>query len=242
MFTCCIMNPPYENSLHLKILTEILQHCETTVNISPCRWLEDPLAKYKKNSEFNKFENSVSKKIESIDIVPQEQANNLFDIEHTDLAIYVLGQGGYDYNKLSQMDPIAYKIFSKCQTGKTMMDISTAEGYRGKHDGIFGVINSHRNECNKFISDKYELFITYRETHGNKLIFFNSDIERQNCFKYLTSNILRYYGAKVRKNQRIPWQFVPVVDFTKTCDDKFLAEYFGITDDELKIIKQTEQI
>lgn len=227
------MNPPYEKSLHLKIIAELLPKCETVVNISPCRWLEDPLARYKNNSDYKKFENSVSKKIDELDIIKCDSANELFDIEHSDLAIYKFGNGGYDYASLSKMDSISQKIFDKCKSCKTMMDISTEEGYRGKHDGIIGVIGSHRHPGPKIISDDYNLFITYRETCGNKLIFFKNETERQNCFKYLTSKLIKHYSSKVRQNQRVPWQFIPVIDFSRECNDEYLKEYFELTDEEI---------
>ena len=233
MFDCCVMNPPYEKSLHLKIIAELLPKCETVVNISPCRWLEDPLARYKNNSDYKKFENSVSKKIDELDIIKCDSANELFDIEHSDLAIYKFGNGGYDYASLSKMDSISQKIFDKCKSCKTMMDISTEEGYRGKHDGIIGVIGSHRHPGPKIISDDYNLFITYRETCGNKLIFFKNETERQNCFKYLTSKLIKHYSSKVRQNQRVPWQFIPVIDFSQECNDDYLKEFFGLTDEEI---------
>ena len=67
-FDCIIMNPPYKRNLHLKILAEAITHLkdETSkcVNLSPVRWLQDPLAKYKKNSDWHRFQESVSKHIE----------------------------------------------------------------------------------------------------------------------------------------------------------------------------------
>ncbi|MBQ6630173.1 MAG: hypothetical protein IJH65_15330 [Methanobrevibacter sp.] len=235
-FSVAITNPPYSNSLHLQIMEEVVKHCDKVINISPVRWLEDPMARYKKNSDYSKFEDSVSKKLEDLEVLNNKTSNELFDIEHSDLGIYVLGNGGYDYSKLSQMDSICQKIFAKCEKNKTMMDISTEEGYRGPHDGIFGVINSHRRESSRLISDKHELFVTYRETFGNKLIFFKSEGERDNCFTYLTSKTMKYYSSKIRKNQRVPWQFIPIVDFNKKCDDISLMEFFGFTKDEYNAI------
>jgi hypothetical protein len=235
-FSVAITNPPYSNSLHLQIMEEVVKHCDKVVNVSPVRWLEDPLAKYKKNSDYSKFEESVSKKLEDMEILNNDISNELFNIEHSDLGIYVLGNGGFDYSKFSQMDSICQKIFNKCKNNKTLMDISTEEGYRGPHDGIFGVISSHRRNSSKLISDKYDLFITYRETFGNKLIFFKSEKERDNCFTYLTSKTMKYYSSKIRKNQRIPWQFIPCADFNKKCDDFSLIEFFGFTKDEYNAI------
>lgn len=98
------------------------------------------------------------------------------------------------------------------------------------------VKNEITSPDSKFISDDYGLFTTYRETCGNKLIFFDSENERKSCFNYLTSKLLRYYSSKIRTNQRIPWQFVPVIDFKEDCTDSYLKKYFGLTDEEYKNI------
>ena len=50
-FDHIIMNPPYDKNLHLKILQEAIKHSDDVVNLSPIRWLQDPLAEYKKNSD-----------------------------------------------------------------------------------------------------------------------------------------------------------------------------------------------
>ena len=134
------------------------------------------------------------------------------------------------------MDTICQKILDKCAATGTVYDISTTEGYRGPHDGAFGVIGSHLGNTKILIPASHELFTTYRETCGNKLIFFGNAEERDNCFEYLTSGIMKYYASKIRKNQRVPWQFVPVPDFSRKCDDSSLTQFFGFTDDEYNAI------
>ena len=64
-FDHIIMNPPYCRNLHLKILNEAINHSDDIVNLSPIRWLQDPLAEYKKNSDWKKFE-SERKRIETL--------------------------------------------------------------------------------------------------------------------------------------------------------------------------------
>ena len=54
-FDHIIMNPPYCRNLHLKILNEAIHHSDDVVNLSPIRWLQDPLAEYKRNSDFKRF-------------------------------------------------------------------------------------------------------------------------------------------------------------------------------------------
>ena len=93
------MNPPYDKKLHLKILEAVIPVADKVVNISPVRWLQDPLAKYKKNSDYKKFEESISKKIESLDVIDSNNAQIIFDsaVFCIDLGIYTIGSGGYNY-------------------------------------------------------------------------------------------------------------------------------------------------
>ena len=73
------MNPPYLKNLHLKILEIVCSFTDKVINISPIRWLQDPLAKYKQNSDFNHFEDSITKKIEEIEFIKADVAETLLD-------------------------------------------------------------------------------------------------------------------------------------------------------------------
>ena len=82
------MNPPYDKNLHLKILREAMKHSDDIVNLSPIRWLQDPLAEYKKNSDWFKFQD-IREHIESLDIVSMNEAIKQFNTDiPTDLGIY----------------------------------------------------------------------------------------------------------------------------------------------------------
>ena len=75
-----IMNPPYSGSLHLKILSKIISEYPNAevVNLSPIRWLQDPLVEYKSNSDWKKFED-IRKKIETLDVITSKQAQDIFN-------------------------------------------------------------------------------------------------------------------------------------------------------------------
>ena len=226
-FDVVIMNPPYYRNLHLKILEKVIPIADKVVNISPVRWLQDPLAKYKKNSDYNKFENSISKKIENIKIIPAVQSNKIFNISFGDMAITLIGGGGFDYSRFNNND-FVNKIVNKCSL--SIMDKSTKEGSKvAILPKYFGIINSHLGDTTRWISDNFTWFTTYRETYVNKLIQFETQAEVNNCFNYLNSVVMKYYAIQARENQRIPWQFVPYLDFTKDWSNKSLCEYFGIT-------------
>ena len=235
-FDHIIMNPPYSRNLHLKILNEAIKHSDDIVNISPIRWLQDPLAEYKQNSDFNKFK-EIRAHINTIDIINSDTANRLFNICWCDLGIYHITN--IETNKSFFNHPsFVYKILSK--RDKSIMNIATREGYTGNYEGIFGVINSHYGDMSCFVKNDYKLFCTARYTNVNKVIFFNSDNERLNMFKYLTSKIMLAYAKAIRINQRVPWQFVPVLPtYEHEWTDKDLYKYFELTSDEIKFIEST---
>ena len=110
-FDVAVMNPPYDRNLHLKILEAVIPHAEKVINISPVRWLQDPFAPYSTRSDYCKFEDSISKKIESLDVIPADKARELFDANMAmNLGIYVCGNGGYNYN---HNDSLITKIVEK---------------------------------------------------------------------------------------------------------------------------------
>lgn len=117
-FDVAIMNPPYDRNLHLKILEAVIPHAEKVVNISPVRWLQDPFAPYSTRSDYCKFEDSISKKIESLDVIPADKARELFDANMAmNLGIYVCGNGGYEYQ---HNDSLITKIVEKTMSNNWM--------------------------------------------------------------------------------------------------------------------------
>src|SRR5574344_2082356 len=100
-FDCIIMNPPYSNNLHLKILAEAIKHLKddgTCVNLSPVRWLQDPLAMYKTGSDYKKFECPISKRVKSLELFDAKTAQQLFNnTQYENLGRDVCDRtGGYD--------------------------------------------------------------------------------------------------------------------------------------------------
>ena len=226
-FDVAVMNPPYDGSLHLEIMEHVIPNSKEVIDISPVRWLQDPLAKLKSNSDYKKFEETISKKIDSCEIIKSAVANKLFNISFGDLGIYKISNGGFKYD-FAQNNSLVNKFISKNDI--TFMDVATKEGYRGKYkSNYFGIINSHYGDTSAWISDNFKLFTTKRETNTNKVLFFNNDKEVKNCFNFLNLKAMRYFANIIRINQRVPWQFVPYLDFSKPWTDKRFCEYFGIT-------------
>lgn len=90
-----LMNPPYDGSLHLKVLENVLTNILSlnsvaeVVSVQPVRWLEDPLAEYKQGSDYKKYKITVANKISNLQIIKAADATRLFKIDTgSDLAIY----------------------------------------------------------------------------------------------------------------------------------------------------------
>ena len=132
-FDCCIMNPPYDKNLHLKILEKVIPVADKVVNISPIRWLQDPLAKHKKSSDYKRYEDTISKMIESLEVVEREKAAEIFNIrQESDLGILMIGRGGFDYVAFSS-NPIIEKMLSKSDCFlSNVMESNISEGWRVK--------------------------------------------------------------------------------------------------------------
>ena len=238
-FDHIIMNAPYLKSLHLKILREAIKYSDEIINLSPIRWLQDPLAEYKRGSDWKKF-GDVRERIESLDVVSCEESNKLFGISWGDLGIYKVTLNGGWENNLNKVSPFAQKIIAKAAV-KSIMDISTEEGWRGnyKESGLYGIINSHYGDIKHFIKDDYELFVKARYTNTNKVLFFKTEEERHNMFLYLSSKLMDAFAKEVRVNQRVPWQFVPVLPtYSHPWTDADLYEYFSLTKEEIKEIEE----
>ena len=247
-FDVAIMNPPYDGNLHLKILEKVIPIADKVVNISPVRWLQDPLAKYKKNSDYKKFEESISKKIESLDVISAELSNNLFQISNFGaLGIYKVGNGGYDYdlvakkylgdaysicNKVLQCND---KISNHIQKGTAGICVKVAEirGFgSGKNFDIVSLIHSEPYiDGNGYKEKKFKKKdVITKDVEGELFVKVNSVEEGRN-FINSTRTLFHHFLVKCWKmDQHVPLKFLPYMqDYTQPWTDKRFCEYFGIT-------------
>lgn len=247
-FDKIIMNPPYDGSLHLKILNEVIKENPEAeiINLSPIRWLQDPIAKLKKSSDLLRFEKSIVAKMTSLDVVSSKDSNSMFNIDYGDLGVYyITPAGGWDYSSFNKgLSSYTEKILKKAAK-LSFKDVATPEHWRGEYNGIFGVINSHlggdgHGGLSSFISNNWELFTKARYTSTNMVLFFDTGEERRRCFDFLNSRFMCLYAKNIRQNNRVPWQFVPYLDFSHDWTDEDLYTFFGFTEDEITAIEAEE--
>ena len=257
-FDHIIMNPPYCRNLHLKILNEAINHSDDIVNLSPIRWLQDPLAEYKRNSDFKRFK-EIRERIESIEIISASEARDVFSIEiFSDLGVYRLTNfGGLNakefwktvrtpaqvmiLNKLIHLkDSIADHTEKNKREGirVPMTDIGGNRGYRNVYKELAYVIDGQKNGVDW---TKCKNMGGYEKPEGGPLplsIKFNTITEAQSFYD---SFFTRFYTwlCNITKAQQhlnpglLPW----LGDYTHPWTDEDLYKYFNLSDDEIKIIE-----
>lgn len=239
-FDVAIMNPPYDGNLHLKILEKVISVADKVVNISPIRWLQDPLAKYKKNSDYNKFENSISKKIDDIEIVNGITATNLFGADFvSDLAIYTLSTGEFDYKCFNNNSIVDKVVTDKCKKLINVLEYKKQDGWRVRVQEMKPIPNNIDKNTIGYKTMKY--FLTHsklswvykdgyqnnihwskntlsngtgRKTFTNKDILsesikFDTEIEAKNFENSTKTMFYKYIFSTMKIDSHTPFKFLP---------------------------------
>lgn len=263
-FDHIIMNPPYDKNLHLKILQEAMKHSNDVVNLSPVRWLQDPLAEYKKNSDWFRFED-IRSKIENLDIVNAQSATALFDVEFTmDLGVYhITSKGGWnEFEKNSiikkviesghiGIPTVAFKNAKKkyfallkgCDGSSHVELGQKSDGFILRKETFYGkyfidgksINGKTLEECKK--SNK-------KATNGNinewRIAEFDTENEVQNFYDFTKTNFVRYIYINEGAGRLSPQlKFLPFMPtYTHPWNDSELYKYFDLTEDEVKKIEK----
>ena len=250
-FDVCIMNPPYDRNLHLKILEKVIPHCEETINISPIRWLQDPLAKYKKNSDYNKFKESIAEHIKNIKDV---NANKLFGTEMTQpCAIYHLdnNKNSYDYenhwksyktkfvskmierfHKLDLKDTLRGHIENNKLDG-IRVPVTTIAGNRGTkpiYKDLAIVVNGKKNGMWWYDCKNMGGYKKPAESPLPKSVKFDNENEAQNFYESYKTTFMSWVCNITVMQQNIQDRLLPFMsDYTHPWTSRRFCDYFNIT-------------
>ena len=126
------MNPPYDKNLHLKIVEQsipMLTDDGILVNLSPIRWLQDPLAKYKKSSDWYKFK-EVRQHTHKINVVLARDFQAMFNaIGNFDLGVYVIRKY-VSPTKVSVINPVIERVSEFNHSNPAPLELDEYEGHR----------------------------------------------------------------------------------------------------------------
>ena len=272
-FDCIIMNPPYNRNLHLKILAEAITYLKDDnskcVNLSPVRWLQDPLAKNKKKSDYHKFENTIRNKLSNIDVINKIDAQNCFNgtVFGADLGIYCCDiKGGFDCDKL--INPILIKVINKQKT-YIKFDSNKKNGIRVRFPIIcnnggsgsgrkidmasFGKMLWFKNglKDGKLWHDCY-MHNQYTKTTDviPYSVKFNSELEAQNFCNQFNTSFVKVYTHWMKSDVNVTPEIVLWVNdcinprtklkgYESEWTDDDFYKFFNITKEEQKIIEDT---
>ena len=240
-FDHIIMNPPYDKNLHLKILQEAMKHSNDVVNLSPIRWLQDPLAEYKQGTDYKRYEN-IRKRIASIEEVSGEEAIKLFGAAfYSSLGIYHIDgkeQEAFKY----EFNPLIYKVtnypckhftYDAPEDKPYKIVLPATHGHLGKYD--WAEITSKDWEVAKNVKAS-------SETNGYVIMAFDTEAEMKNFYDSLFLKLYKWLVKNIKTTAATAQyiKFVPVLpDYTHPWNDEMLYEYFGLTEDEINEIEQS---
>ena len=253
-FDCAILNPPYEHNLHLKILEQVIAKADKVVNISPVRWLQDPFAAYSKNSDYCKFEETISKKIETLDIIPAKDASKIFDASFTiNLGIYVCGNGGYDYQ---HNDSLIYKIVQKtlennwrpfsqsdfCRHGCIQQKpyVLNISGIGSVVDGARVVCKNYENQCRTELMSQERVILKAGNNQSGIHIEFDTEEERYNFWQCYSHPFMLWYISTWKNDVHVYNNKVPYFnDYTHPWDYEDFFNWFDLTGEErVRVMKE----
>ena len=261
----CLMNPPYYRSTHLKFLEKVIKISDNVISIQPIRWLEEKVGRYKKNSAYNKYKESIAKYIKDLEIITAEEAEKKFNAAFTfNVGIYLCDKnGGYDIDKLTSND-IVNKVFEKMDDNIN----DHIEFSEPKNSIVVSLITGGNNGRNKVIdlyfqNSDYDRYIydadgkrldnglTFKQNRektawGNVKvrgeqtnIKFNNVDECINFFNYTRTYLFRYIFNQITSDVQVQVKFLPFMkDYSRPWTNKRLYNYFNITNKEQKHIEE----
>ena len=240
-FDHIIMNPPYCRNLHLKILNEAINHSDDIVNLSPIRWLQDPLAEYKRNSDFKKFK-EIRELIESIEIIDAASSTDSFNAAiWTDLGVYHLNkEGSFDTHSLLKHLWFVNKVILKVKD--SVKDHSTREGVCDFSKPYIKISGLHGHQGNKdfyeFISPQLYVAKSKKTSCGHCTVNFETEEESINFFNSLQTKFYKFINVCIKRDMNIHWKYAPWLgDYTRPWTDEDLYKYFNLSEDEIKLIE-----
>ena len=154
-FDIVLMNPPYAGSLHLKFLEKTINVADNVVSVQPCGFLETP-----ESNNYNKYNETIIKKINNIDVMPMSTARNKFNIDINEDLMIAICKYNNDKN-ISILSDEYYSIVNKIMPYVKEHKFSDLEE--------FDKVDGHRVKSGQFKS------VTFGGKDGN------SDSRKQPC-------------------------------------------------------------
>ena len=255
-FDVAIQNPPYDRNLHLKVLEQVLKVADKVINISPVRWLQDPFAPYSSKSDYCKFEKSISKKIETLDVIPAKEASKLFENASfiMNLGIYVCSdKGGYKYQ---HNDPLITKIVKKTMES-SWVSYSQKQFYRNgcvqvkpyclNTAGVMGgsvCCTTYESQCNTALSKRESVFNGGGGGAQGGHFEFYTEVERKNFYDCYNHPFMKWQYSLWKCDNQNRLDKIPYFDYyDHAWDYEDFFNWFGLTPEErIRVMNEITQM
>lgn len=263
-FDVIVGNPPYDRSLHLKILAEVMKYLSDegeVVWLAPIRWLQDPLAKYKKNSALIKYENAVYQHIEDYEKINTLNGSDLFNIAlNANIGTIKLCNKVHekDLPGDSIVDKVIANMPDNCSNhimySRPMKFACVVTLITGGNNGRFEKIGNWMLPKEKafYTNDRNINGLSYKE-YRDKVIWgntkakseishieFDNENERNNFYESWSAKLMIYLMKKECMDIHVHTKYLPFMqDYTRPWTDERFYKYFNLTEDEIKLIEET---
>ena len=237
-FDVAILNPPYDGSLHLKILEKVIPHCEETINISPGNQMFAGKRLLKEHTLVKKSK-VLKEHIRSVELIEPDRANKLFGVAFAGplmLIHYDNSIDGIDYREFNTLNKMQREILNK--TIKKWLDEgkkTIADAINEKSDKEYVLptpeVHGHQNQSDwiEITSNNYERALKAKQRFGNHLAF-DTEEERRNCYDSWHTTFHQFIHSLVKADNFNHFEFLPwMSDYTKPWTNKRFCDYFGIT-------------
>lgn len=269
-FDVIVGNPPYKKDLHLKFLkicNSLLKRNGEIIWIHPARWLQDPLAPMKGNSDFNKYKDLP---FVNFEIIPCGIASKLFNNEMTsDLVISHLKKGEKSIlteDKIYELRgiPIHFKelLKSKFFSLKDVIEKDKRKGIRVRIRAIVPNTVHGRDH----VKGRYDLLTKadkviidgimdgqdwtkgparnqFTKKEGSPLplsIKFDTVQEAQNFIDSINTEFFLFFNYLTKLDVNVQFQYLPFMkDYREPWTNERFQRYFQVSDEEMKFIKDT---
>lgn len=224
-FDICLMNPPYDNNLHLKFVDKCLEVSEQVINISPndC---------FTNMNVGNKLSKKLSNYIETMDTITTTEAGKQFGIwSSSNLGITLFKQNAKGYKpKFSEIQQIIEKI------RKEKSIRSSLNFYKGQNKVSYDYFLSVQGDYGYAKSWHYSLDDLFNGDCNSRMGFDSNDelnnfiTSVKNCWPYKLMYIVDDNAAVIA---HLPF----MKDYTKPWTDDRFYEYFDINKAEQQLIE-----
>lgn len=237
-FGVVLMNPPYQNNLHLKFLVKVnnLAHC--IVSVQPYTWLEKHTI-WQKRSLYKKY---FKDRITDIEYIKHRKANDIFNLGNAieSLGIFVLSDNSSNYldlDKMSFSSDTEYNLYRKVlnphNDNRLFWENENTQRKGPKKDYEVVLYTWHAGEtC-------YDAAIRTDGKNRSVVLYFNSENEKENFLNSLKTNFMNWYYKNIvapGDYKLVAYMFM-LKDYTKPVSDKTFYKIFNLTDEEIQIIE-----